>query len=104
LPPGTYTINNTQVVKDDYWALNPVKRVGHMNGIAPYSGIVAVTQNSFVISNEEANTEPMKAVCRECEKAAKVVQAKTVIRIDCRFTDKTNSLAKLFDLNMKVFI
>ena len=97
MPPGRYKINQGKVIMNNYWALPPVERFNHKDGIAPYSGVVAVTSNSAVLSNEEI--ENVKLVMNQCEKAAQLVNAKAPIRIDCRADDKEQY--HLFDLNMK---
>ena len=99
MPPGDYSINNHTVIKDNYWSLPPVKRFNHHNGIAPYNGIVAVVNNSAVLSPLELLDPAITALCHACEKAASLVGAKAVIRIDCRAD--ANGKYFLFDLNMK---
>lgn len=99
MPRGKYTINGKTVTKNDCWALPPVKRFNHQNGIAPYNGTVAIINNSEVLTDEELQQADIIQLCRQCEKATKLVNAKAPIRIDCR----ANADGKyfLFDLNMK---
>ncbi|PIQ21330.1 MAG: carboxylate--amine ligase [Cytophagales bacterium CG18_big_fil_WC_8_21_14_2_50_42_9] len=99
MPPGTYFLNRKIVSQTNYWALPPVQRFNHENGVAPYNGTVAVINNSEVLSDEELLQANIKEVCHQCEQAAKLVNAKAPIRIDCR----TNAEGQyfLFDLNMK---
>lgn len=99
MPPGTYTIHDQTIVKEDYWSLPPVRRFNHHNGIAPYNGVVAVIENSQVLDDDRINSPEMKQLCRQCEIAAKLVNAKATIRIDCRANDQGQYF--LFDLNMK---
>ncbi len=99
LPPGVYEIDNKQVHKTDHWSLPPVKRFNHENGVAPYNGTVAVINNSEVLDDEALNSEAMQQLCKECEEAARLVNARAPIRIDCRANAKGDYL--LFDLNMK---
>ena len=82
------------------WALPPVRRINHINGVAPYNGVVAVTRNSMALTvNEIAESENVRAVMRACEQAAVAVQARAPIRIDCRAD--AQGVYRLFDLNMK---
>ncbi len=99
MPPGEYCINGKTETKNDYWSLPPVKRFNHENGIAPYNGTVAVIHNSQVLSDEEIHQKDILQVCRYCEQASKLVNAKAPIRIDCRANADGNYF--LFDLNMK---
>lgn len=99
MPQGTYTINGKEVTKTDYWSLPPVKRFNHENGIAPYNGTVAVINNSEVLSESESTNPDIIQLCRQCEQAAGLVNAKAPIRIDCRADANGNYF--LFDLNMK---
>lgn len=99
MSPGKYLIGDKTIIKNNYWALPPVKRFNHENGIAPYNGTVAVINNSEVLSDSELEQADIQQLCKQCEKAAKLVNAKAPIRIDCR----ANADGKyfLFDLNMK---
>lgn len=99
MPPGKYQIGDHEMCKDDYWALPPVKRVNHIDGIAPYNGIVAVTQNSIVLTDDQITNPLVASALLSCKKAAKVVDARSVIRIDCRANNQGDFF--LFDLNMK---
>lgn len=99
MPPGNYTINNRNHKKNDYWVLPPVERFNHIDGIAPYNRIVAVINNSRIISNNELKSKEIKEITNNCELAAKVIGAKAPIRIDCR-KNKNNEYL-IFDLNMK---
>ncbi|MCX2563025.1 D-alanine--D-alanine ligase family protein [Acetobacter thailandicus] len=82
-----------------YWGLRPVCRFNHADGVAPYNGAVAVTQNSRAISAEELAQPEMVATMRACTKAAEIVEARAPIRIDCRAG--RDGRYRLFDLNMK---
>lgn len=99
LPPGKYKIANAEEVKSGHWALPAVKRFNHQNGIAPYNGVVAVTKNSIVMTDEELQSTQVQTARKMCEDAAALVGAKALIRIDCR-ADANGDYA-LFDLNMK---
>lgn len=99
MPKGKYIINGNPIIKNDYWSLPPVKRFNHENGIAPYNGTVAVINNSEVLTDNELKQSDIIELCRQCEQAAKLVNAKAPIRIDCRAN--TDGKYFLFDLNMK---
>ncbi len=99
MPPGTFYISNRLMVKKNYWALPPVRRFNHQNGIAPYNGTVAVVENSAVMGDFELEMDDIKQLCRDCETAAGIVKAKAPIRIDCR-ADASGKFY-LFDVNMK---
>ncbi len=99
MPPGTYFIDNKEKKMLFHWSLPPVHRFNHQNGIAPYSGVVAVIDNSTILSETEINTEKIEILRKECERAAELVQAKAPVRIDCRADNNGNYY--LFDLNMK---
>lgn len=87
-----------------YWCLPPVCRFNHVDGIAPYNGTVAVTLNSHVVELEDQNTntehEQYRAIMRECERVAEMIQTTAPIRIDIRQFGERGPFA-LFDINMK---
>ena len=99
MPPGKYQLNNKTKLIDKYWSLPAVTRFNHKNGIAPYNGVVAVINNSKVMGDKELNAEKIKESYQHCEKAAKLIDAKAPIRIDCRANENGDYF--LFDLNMK---
>ncbi|OCA69086.1 carboxylate--amine ligase [Chryseobacterium artocarpi] len=99
MPPGKYFINGKSTLIEDYWSLPPVERFNHENGVAPYNGIVAIIKNSKVISSEQQKSAEIVKLCRQCEAAAHLIEAKAPIRIDCRADEK--GVYYLFDLNMK---
>lgn len=93
--------------KKDFWAAPAVIRINHHDGVAPYNGVVAVTQNSFVWTEDMSNKddggkklkrEVVDAMLRECEVAAKLVGAKAPIRVDCRVNRHGKGI--LFDLSI----
>lgn len=57
MPPGRYLFPSTATEGDkheereynEYWALPAVGRFNHHDGVAPYNGVVAVTQNSKLL-------------------------------------------------------
>ena len=99
MPPGTYIIDRQEIKIDHFWSLPPIRRFNHENGIAPYNGAVAVVNNSEVLTDERMQSNVVKQLCRDCEKAAELVRAKAPIRIDCRANKEGRYF--LFDLNMK---
>jgi len=99
MPPGVYELCGRCTEKESYWALPPVRRFDHVDGVAPYNGIVPVARNSVVLSPDELRDPHTRALMLECERAAKLVEARAPIRIDCRRGD--DRTFRLFDLNMK---
>ncbi|MBZ9648081.1 ATP-grasp domain-containing protein [Sphingobium sp. 3R8] len=93
------TVTVMPPVDGAYRALRPVRRFNQQDGVAPYNGDVAVTTNSAVIDEAELASLPMQAMLDACVRAAALVGARAVIRIDCR-ADASGDY-KLFDLNMK---
>lgn len=81
------------------WALPPVCRFNHLDGIAPYNGDVAVTQNSRALTAAEQASPAVQAMLAACVEAARQVGARAPIRIDCRAD--AQGVLRLFDLNMK---
>jgi D-alanine-D-alanine ligase len=100
MPPGMYDINFRSINLDKYWHLPIVKRFNHHDGIAPYSGIVAVTENSTLLNDEETKDPTYQQVARDCEQAAQIIKPLAPIRIDYRRIAPGKQFA-LFDLNMK---
>lgn len=100
---ATVTVMPPSANRPDYWAMPAVARFNHVDGIAPYNGVVAVTANSRVISPKEASEDPAyEQLARECEATARLLQTKAPIRIDVRrFGDEKGSPFALFDVNMK---
>ena len=99
MPPGKYSFNSKIVDKKGYWALPPVHRFNHINGIAPYSGLVAVVNNSVALTCDEINSKEIETIIQYCEEAANLIEAKAPIRIDCR-QDKNGDYF-IFDVNLK---
>jgi D-alanine-D-alanine ligase-like ATP-grasp enzyme len=99
MPPGTYEVDARTVVFAEHWSLPPVARLSHQNGIAPYSGTLAIKHNSIVLTPEETVDTKIRAVVVACTRAAQIVGATAPIRIDCRQNDQ--GIFSLFDLNMK---
>lgn len=84
-----------------YWTMPVVRRFNHLDGIAPYSGVVAVSANSCAVSEAEAAMDPAYGqVADECAVVAKLLKTTAPIRIDVRRYRKGGPFA-LFDVNMK---
>lgn len=81
------------------WALPPVLRFNHENGVAPYNGVVAVSTNSRALSRQEQAAGEVSSMLEACVTAARLVEARAPIRIDCRAG--ADGVPRLFDLNMK---
>ena len=78
-------------------------RLNHIDGVAPYSGAVAVTRNSRVVTTEEAAEDPTYGrIVKECEEVSKLIKTTAPIRTDVRrYSDEPGSPFALFDVNMK---
>ncbi|KAK3724889.1 hypothetical protein LTR37_000937 [Vermiconidia calcicola] len=100
---GTVTVMPPSKEEPKYWALPIVVRFNHHDGIAPYNGVVAVTLNSRVPSDEETMADPTYAeICRQCEKVAESLRITAPIRIDVRRVSKKGGAPfAMFDINMK---
>lgn len=99
MPPGSYNLNGKKQLFEKHWCLPPVLRFNHQNGIAPYSGNVAVIHNSRVLSAKERRQSNIQKVLSHCAQAAAILKVKAPIRIDCR-ADQAGTYY-LFDLNLK---
>jgi D-alanine-D-alanine ligase-like ATP-grasp enzyme len=100
---GTVTVMPPSKEHPHYWALPIIVRFNHKEGIAPYNGVVAVTQNSRVLSEDELKLNPTYAdICKQCEQVAELLQVTAPIRIDVRRVSKDpKSPFAMFDINMK---
>ena len=87
----------------DYWAMPVVERFNHADGIAPYSGTVAITENSRVVSAEQHQQDPAYGeIQRQCVETARLLQCTAPIRIDVRrVNEEKSSPFALFDVNLK---
>lgn len=81
------------------WCLPPVRRVGHVAGVAPYSGAVAVVENSVALDRREAAEGAVVAACEAAARAAGLMGIRAPIRIDARAGADGKYL--LFDVNLK---
>jgi D-alanine-D-alanine ligase len=98
MPAGRYDIDAQEATRPEPWALPAVTRFNHVDGVAPYNGVVAVARNSRLVPGSEV-TPQMRTVVRECELAARLLGIRAPIRIDCRAA--SDGQFRLFDLNMK---
>lgn len=98
---ATVTVMPPSQGTKDYWALPIVSRFNHNSGIVPYSGKVAVTENSRVItSDQEAEDSSYSTIARQCEHVAKILCVTGPIRVDVRRRREDQEFAN-FDVNMK---
>ena len=99
---ATVTVMPPTRGQNNYWSLPVVTRFNHIDGIAPYNGVVAVTANSRAISTTERHNQTYHEVAKECEQAAQLLGVTAPIRIDVRrLKDSPDSKFALFDLNLK---
>jgi D-alanine-D-alanine ligase-like ATP-grasp enzyme len=99
----TVTVMPPSAEHPDYWALPTVTRFNHDDGIAPYNGVVAVTANSKVVSQEEKGKDQRyDEIAKECVEVARLLKITAPIRIDARrFGERKGETFALFDVNMK---
>ncbi|GFF54325.1 D-alanine--D-alanine ligase [Aspergillus udagawae] len=97
---ATITVMPPTPSRPDYWSMVPVTRFNHTDGIAPYNGVVAVTANSCVVSEDEMKDPAYNKVMRQCEGVARLIGATAPIRVDVRRFRNGSDFA-LFDINMK---
>jgi D-alanine-D-alanine ligase-like ATP-grasp enzyme len=100
---ATVTVMPPSPSRPEYWALPLIARFNHESGIAPYSGVVAVTANSRVISpNSYGMYSRYDEAARECLAVVGLLGVTAPIRIDIRrFDNEGNDKFTLFDVNMK---
>lgn len=73
-----------------------------MTGVAPYSGLVAVTVNSRTLPEDHTSADPAYAtVQKRCELIAKYCGCFAPIRIDARRRTGGSGDFIIFDINMK---
>ena len=103
MPPSSETVPGVEGLgqRDRHWALPPVTRFNHVDGIAPYSGKVAVTVNSRAVSSAEMEADSAYGeIMKECETVAGLLGTTAPLRIDIRRFQAGSKFA-LFDINMK---
>jgi hypothetical protein len=100
---GTVTVMPPMGGRTGYWALPVMMRFNHVDGVTLYSGLVPVSDNSRIVTAEEAAADPAYAeAMRECEKVAEFVGGFAPMRVDIRrVEDKALSKFAIFDVNMK---
>ncbi|KIV96328.1 hypothetical protein, variant [Exophiala mesophila] len=100
---GTVTVMPPTQEQSYYHSLPFVERFNHQDGIAPYSGVVAVTANSRVLSSDEMSLDPTYAqIMEECEEIASCLHVTAPIRVDVRRLENLpKSRFAAFDINMK---
>ena len=84
-------------------ALALVTRFDHEHGIAPYSGVRAVKENSGAVPRQESErVDAYRLVREQCVQVARLLNVIAPIRIDVRrFTNDASSPFAIFDVNMK---
>jgi carbamoylphosphate synthase large subunit len=97
---ATITVMPPTSDRPTHWSLVPVTRFNHADGIAPYNGVVAVTANSRVVTEDELKDLAYGKAMRQCEDVARLIGATAPIRVDVR-RFKDGSKFALFDINMK---
>lgn len=97
---ATITVMPPSPERPEHWSTLPVSRYNHADGIAPYNGVVAVTANSCVATEEDMKDPAYGKVMKECEQVAKLIGATAPIRIDVRRFHEGSGFA-IFDINMK---
>ncbi|KAA8642943.1 uncharacterized protein ATNIH1004_009704 [Aspergillus tanneri] len=97
---ATITVKSPSSSRPQHWSMTPVIRFNHVEGVAPYNGVVAVTTNSRVITDEEMKDPAYSDVMRQFERVAQLIRATAPIRIDVRRFHQGSRFA-LFDINMK---
>ena len=99
MPPGRYRIGGEWRTHDRHWALPPVRRTGHHDGVTPYSGNIPVSANSTAMTPAQCAAPAAMKVSAECARAAELIGGRAPVRIDCRMSEAGEYV--LFDLNMK---
>ncbi|CAI7627109.1 unnamed protein product [Penicillium manginii] len=97
---ATLTIMPPSPGRPEYWSMLPVSRFNHMDGIAPYNGVVAVVANSRVVTDKDMEDPAYRKIMDEGVKVAALIGATAPIRIDVRRFHEASEFA-LFDINMK---
>ena len=98
-PPGEYRFHDRTRIERGHWALPAIRRTGHRDGIAPYSGDIPVVENSAPLPPAEEATPEVAAAIAHCVRAAALIGARAPVRIDCRRSEAGAFV--LFDVNLK---
>ncbi len=96
MPSGEYDIAGRVVPHETCWTLPIIERFGHVAGIMPYSGVVAVRDNSRVWQMSNA---PGEELARCCADIGTSLGIRAPLRIDARADG--NGRFRIFDVNMK---
>lgn len=96
MPPGSFVIDNRVRKVSGYWALPPVMRRYHRNGIIPYSGEVAVLDNSLV---DHTSSMALEQLVSNCEAIAARLYSRAWLRIDAR--QDPEGVYRIMDVNFK---
>lgn len=97
---GTVTVMPPSPQRNEYWCLPLVVRFNHVDGVAPYNGVIAVTANSRAATQAEQNDPAVISILDQCKNIAELMGATAPIRIDVR-RFKPGAEFALFDINMK---
>ncbi|GAQ02689.1 hypothetical protein ALT_0010 [Aspergillus lentulus] len=97
---ATITVMPPSPERREYWSMPPVTRFNHADGIAPYSGVTAVTANSRAVTEKEMEDPAYGTIMEESKKVAQLIRATAPIRVDVRRFSESSNFA-LFDINMK---
>ncbi|PKX91215.1 glutathione synthetase ATP-binding domain-like protein [Aspergillus novofumigatus IBT 16806] len=97
---ATITVMPPSPERREYWSMPPVTRFNHAEGIAPYSGVTAVTANSRAVTEKEMEDPAYGTIMEESKKVAQLIRATAPIRVDVRRFSEGSKFA-LFDINMK---
>lgn len=86
-----------------YWTLAIVTRFNHMDGVAPWNGVLPVTTNSRMVLEKESRRDASnEKAAKECAGVARLLKVMAPIRIDIRrFRGGDGEIFALFDLNTK---
>ncbi len=95
LPPGEYGTEAMQRC-DRHFALAPVERFDHLEGVIPYSGVVPVARNSRVATDVNPALQDLLAVA---EGIADCLRSRAAIRVDAR-VDRAGRY-RVIDVNFK---
>lgn len=103
---GTVTVMPPSRERPKYWAMPLVERFNHAEGIAPYSGNVAVSANSRVVKVGDLSGRDdgaaVEEVMRQCEGVAELLGVTAPVRIDVRKGGEgVQAKYAIFDVNMK---
>lgn len=96
MPPGCYVVDGACKRLERHWALTPVIRHAHRNGIMPYSGEVPVIDNSRVAHSSSPELEVLVKVCQDM---ARQILSRAWLRIDARQDDR--GTYRIIDVNFK---